>query len=110
MSLCRASIFSTILCLSIVVSGFCTSAYAWTGDRTIMFLASENPDTLVVKVTPALPSSGCTYTDSAYLIPSNGSNVNYATGAPLAMAAYLYGRTVDLNLSGCTANGRAIII
>jgi hypothetical protein len=97
--------------LGLAVSGSWTPAQAYTGDLTINFLAVESPQLMVIKTTPALPTGTCTYNDEAYLEPTGSSSqVDYSTAAPLVLAAYLYDKTVQLNLIGCTASGRPIVV
>jgi hypothetical protein len=87
-------------------------AYAsgWSGGMAILSLDQEAEGTLDVypSTTPGV-ITGCTDNSIFYVPATNGSAPTYATLGPLILAAYLYNKTIDFDLSGCNGSHPVVV-
>jgi hypothetical protein len=106
-------ICSLVLGALLLGNSLSTPAFAYTGNVIIDQLATEVNGTLLIHLTTTVTTPSCS-TSPAWLVlpPSNTTitSTDYATGAPLVLAAYLYNKSINLNLSGCDSLSRPIII
>jgi hypothetical protein len=97
----------TALLLSCTFDVSSARADNWSGYFTITALVQNTDHTLVVfpSTTTGIPTGICTseVIGQFYLPATNGTYPSYNSLAPILTAAYLFGKTVSVNLiSGCT--------
>lgn len=88
-----------------------TAHAAWTGYNTVTNLAEEQENLLEIKLA-SNPTPICSDQSGWIDVPATATSPlpTYKTLAPLVMAAYLYNKSINLNIVGCDSLNRPIVI